>query len=295
MNASTSLAKRWRRAGIALTLGAVGWLVNPAGAATTVRGPSPLEPAADAFAGATTTTRPATVGGYTNGGAKKPGAPQLETTSGTRTLSRSEIDALVAKPNVMATQCTVDFNDPIGKSVLPGGGLDTFIPWWSQGCGAYGVRAFPLDYGHFHLGYADPDVGVCVNPDNSHDTPIGEFSRGEDCEPIDPVAEERSHVTAHDSYQRIRVDADGDTFSVKQVRIRYAGTKVCYRRAPAPGEPWEAAEVGLGDGPGQSYCWANLAPGLWDLTDWAFGINALTTRSATGVDTPHSIDDIKIA
>lgn len=279
MDTKTTGSQRWRKIGLAAALSGAATLFAPIGN-------QPVDAA------------PSTRSGSTGLGielVQKPGAPKLETRDGSRQLSKGEIGGLVAQRKPVVTQCVVDFNDPVAKSVLPDGGKNTFIPWWSQGCGGYGVRAFPLEYGHFHLGYVDPEVHPCLNLSNPHGTPGGEYARGEDCEPIDPVAEERSFVDGHDTWQRIRLDAAGDLFSVSQIRIKSAGARVCYRKPAALGDPWYAAEASMGDGPGQSYCWDNLTPGLWDLSDWVFGINALTLKTAPGYGNPTGLDDVKIA
>lgn len=222
-----------------------------------------------------------------------PPAPQRLTSSGLSPLGRDEANRLTGGGRVNGTSCDIDFDDDAAIAWIPGGALDTFVlsPFWNQLCGSKYARVYPTDTNHLHLGYVDASIGLCSDPDNPNGTPLGTFSRGEDCEPIDPVTEPRSSITVgHYADRRGRldlIDANGfdDTprpFTLERMRILSGPARVCYRMPPEG--PWEAAEpVGPFDEPGLVYCWASLSPGLWDLSVWTAGTVAVDFTGASGI------------
>ena len=233
---------------------------------------------------------------------RTPPPPQRLTASGLRPLDRVEADRLRGGNVSRAVSCEIDFDDDAAIALLPNGALDTFAysPWWNQSCSGFYARVYPTDTDHLHLGYADDTIGVCINADNPHDTPVGVFSRGEDCEPIDPVTEPRSYITVG-HYPTLHgrldlIDSHGSdytpqAFTLERIRILWAPARVCYRMSPDG--PWiAAAPVGPFDEPGLVYCWASLDPGWWDLSDWTAG-----TVSVDFVGTGDSLpgyDDIRL-
>jgi len=225
--------------------------------------------------------------------AKIPPPPQRLTSSGLRPLGRAEADRLRGGGVLRGVLCDIDFDDDAAMALLPGGALDTFAysPWWNQLCsGSNYARVRPTDTDHLHVGYVDATIDVCINPENPYDTPVGVFSRGEDCEPIDPVTEPRSSITVGhyaDRHGRLDViDAWGSDytprpFTLERMRILSAPARVCYRMPPQG--PWVVAEpVGPFDQPGLVYCWSSLAPGLWDLSAWTSGTVGVDFTGATG-------------
>ena len=164
--------------------------------------------------------------------------------------------------------CEIDFDDDAAIALLPDGALDTFAysPWWNQLCSGHYARVQPTDTDHLHVGYVDATIDVCIDPENPYDTPVGAFSRGEDCEPIDPVTEPRSSITVG-HYANLHgrldlIDAWGSDytprpFTLERMRILSAPARVCYRMPPQG--PWVVAEpVGPFDEPGLVYCWSSL-------------------------------------
>ena len=139
----------------------------------------------------------------------------------------------------------------------------------------------------------------CIDSDNPYDTPIGVYSRGDDCEPIDPLTESRSHINPHYPWSDVRldlIDSMGSAykpqpFTLEQVRILQAPMRVCYRMPPEG--PWvAAAPVGPFDHPGLVYCWASLGTGLWDLSDWTVGTVDVSFTGATA--SPWGLDDLQL-
>ena len=149
---------------------------------------------------------------------------------------------------------------------------------------------YPTDTDHLHVGYVDATIDVCINPENPYDTPVGVFSRGADCEPIDPVTEPRSSITVgHYANLHGRLDLIDPwgseytprPFTLERMRILSAPARVCYRMPPQG--PWIVAEpVGPFDEPGLVYCWSSLAPGLWDLSGWTSGTVGVDFTGTTG-------------
>ena len=237
--------------------------------------------------GYATATTPANVGGITTRTPTVPPAPRRLTRRGTlEQLSEAEAARLVGGvAHGGGWSCDIDFDDDEAIDLLPYDAIDTFAlsPWWNQSCnGSYG-RVVPTDEHHFHLGYVDPEVGLCLDPENPHDTPVGGWSKGEDCAPIDPVTEPRSNVMPHGYWYHLRLDKyDGfgsdDTprpFTLERVRILSTATRVCYRMPPEG--PWVVAPPASPfDEPGLVYCWASLSPGYWDLADWTGGTVGVT-------------------
>lgn len=243
-----------------------------------------------------------TIGDLKTGGPLTPPAPQRLTSSGLRPLSRGEADRLTGGGRVNGASCDIDFDDDAAIAWIPGGALDTFAlsPFWNQLCGSNYARVYPTDTDHLHLGYVDTSIGPCTDPKNPNGTPVGTFSRGEDCEPIDPVTEPRSYITVgHYADRRGRldlIDAYGSDytprpFTLERMRILDGPARVCYRMPPEG--PWEAAEpVGPFDKPGLVYCWASLSPGLWDLSGWTAGTVGVDFTGSSS--TLPSYDDFRL-
>ena len=234
--------------------------------------------------------------------AKTPPPPQLLTSSGLRTLSRAEADRLRGGRVLGGASCEIDFDDDTAIGLLPDGAETTFAysPWWNQLCSGHYARVYPTDTDHLHLGYVDATIDVCVNAENPYDTPVGVFSRGDDCEPIDPVTEPRSSITVG-HYANLHgrldlIDAYGSdytprSFTLERMRILSAPARVCYRMPPQG--PWIAAEpVGPFDEPGLVYCWASLTPGLWDLSEWTSGTIGVDFTGAS--DSLPAYDDFRL-
>lgn len=218
--------------------------------------------------------------------------PQRLTSSGLRPLDRAEAERLRGGGVQRHAACDIDFDDDAAIALLPDGAETTFAfsPWWNQLCNDRYVRVYPTDTDHLHLGYVDDTIDLCVDADNPYGTPLGTFSRGEDCEPIDPVTEPRSWINVGhyaDLHGRLElVDAYGSDytprpFTLERMRIRSAPARVCYRM-PASGGWIAAAPVGPFDKPGLVYCWASLSPGLWDLSEWTFGTVGVDFTGSTG-------------
>jgi hypothetical protein len=181
---------------------------------------------------------------------RTPRPPQRLTRSGLRPLDRAEAERLRGGSESTAVSCEIDFDDDAAIALLPNGAIDTFAysPWWNQLCGGFYARVYPTDTNHLHLGYADDSIDVCTDPGNPHGTPVGTFSRGEDCEPIDPVTEPRSHINVGhypnlhgrlDLIDPIGSDYKAQPFTLERVRILWAPAQVCYRMPPEG--PWIAA------------------------------------------------------
>ena len=242
-----------------------------------------------------------TVGVYTSGAPLTPPPPQRLTASGLRPLTRAESDRLKGAVAHHGWTCDIDFDDDAAIALLPANAVDTFAlsPWWNQLCGGDYARVYPTDVNHFHLGYVDSTIGPCIDPENPHDTPPGTFSRGEDCEPIDPVTEPRSDIHTHFPWNHIRLDLidpigsgyKPQPFTLERVRVLQAPVRICYRMPPEG--PWVVAEpVGPFDLPGLVYCWASLSPGLWDLSDWTVGTVDVSFTEAAG--DVWGLDDIRL-
>ena len=229
--------------------------------------------------------------------------PQRLTSSGLRPLDRAEADRLRGGRVARGASCEIDFDDDTAIGLLPDGAETTFAfsPFWNQLCNGRYARVYPTDTDHLHLGYVDASIDVCVNPTNPYDTPLGVFSRGEDCEPIDPVTEPRSWINVGhyaDLHGRLDlIDAYGSNytsrpFTLERMRIRSAPARVCYRMPP--NGPWiAAAPVGPFDEPGLVYCWASLAAGLWDLSEWTVGTVGVDFTGTT--DALPGYDDFRLS
>ena len=128
---------------------------------------------------------------------RTPPPPQHLTSSGLRPLERGEVDRLRGGGVSRAVSCDIDFDNDAAMALIPNGAIDTFAysPWWNQMCSGHYVRVYPTDTDHLHVGYVDTTIGPCLDSNNPYDTPGGLFSRGDDCEPIDPVTEPRSSIT----------------------------------------------------------------------------------------------------
>jgi hypothetical protein len=289
---STIIRRGVTVAAAALTLTFIGFGARP-GAAGSPAAPNDV---------VTPTTQHHTVGGITTGGPKTPPAPQRLTSSGLRPLTRSEADRLRGAIAHGGDPCIIDFDDDEAIALLPYNYAEsTFVysPWWNQKCGGNYARVYPTDDSHYHLGYSDPDVTTCSDPDNPYDTPVGVFSRGDDCEPIDPLTEPRSHIIPHLPSTHIRLDLidpigsayKPQPFTLEQVRILYGPVRVCYRMPPEG--PWvAAAPVGPFDLPGLVYCWASLGTGTWDLSDWTVGTVDVSFTGANG--SVWGLDDLHL-
>ena len=234
-------------------------------------------------------------------GPRIPAAPQRLTARGLRQLTEAEARSLTGSSAHGGWSCEVDFDDDAAIALLPSFAIDTFAysPWWNQSCSGNYARVAPTDDHHFHLGYADPDVSTCLDADNPYDTPVGAWSKGDDCAPLDPLTEPRGYVLPHTPWNHLRLDRiDGygsdytpRPFTLERVRVVNAAAKVCYRMPPQG--PWEAAApAGPFDEPGLVYCWAALDPGYWDLSDWTVGTVGVTFTE--GEDAIWGVDDIRM-
>lgn len=245
-----------------------------------------------------------TIGAGETEEARTPPPPQRLTSSGLRPLGRAEADRLRGDSVLRGVLCEIDFDDDAAMALLPGGALDTFAysPWWIQLCSNSNyARVRPTDTNHLHVNYVDATIDVCINPQNPYDTPVGMYSRGEDCEPIDPVTEPRSFINVgHYANLHGRLyltDAWGSDytprpFTLERMRILSAPARVCYRMPPEG--PWVAAEpVGPFDEPGLVYCWSSLSPGLWDLSGWTSGTVGVDFTGAS--DALPGYDDFRLS
>ena len=233
---------------------------------------------------------------------RTPPPPQRLTSSGLRPLERGEVDRLRGGGVSRAISCDIDFDDDAAMALIPNGAIDTFAysPWWNQMCSGHYVRLYPTDTDHLHVGYVDTTIGPCLDSDNPYDTPGGLFSRGDDCEPIDPVTEPRSSITVgHFAKLHGRLDVIDSygsdytprPFTLERMRILSAPARVCYRMPPQG--PWvAAAPVGPFDEPGLVYCWPSLGPGLWDLSDWTSGTVSVDFVGST--DSLPGYDDFRL-
>jgi hypothetical protein len=214
---------------------------------------------------------------------------------------------LVARPPLQAgaDDCVLDFTDAGAlQMVSVAYWFDrTMIPWYQE-CGGAG-QALDLrwsKYGHFHIGYQDPDLKPCNDPNA---TPAIIDDDGQ-CELRDVATEPRTHATVHwhDEVLRLRADRPYDhsrlAFDLNRVRILSAsGARVCYRPAETPPSsgPWIVAGTGTGtqaETAGGWMCWPHLGPGLWDLSGHAVGVSEVKfTGSALSPGT-FSIDDMHV-
>ncbi len=289
---STIILRGVTVAAAAMTLTLIGFGARP-GAAGSPAPPNDV---------VTPTTHHHTVGGITTGAPQTPPAPQRLTSAGLRPLTRDEAARLRGAIAHGGDPCIIDFDDDEAIAWLPDNHAEwtfTYSPWWNQKCGGNYARVYPTEDNHYHLGYSDPDVAPCLDSDNPYDTPIGVYSRGDDCEPIDPLTESRSHINPHYPWSDVRldlIDPSGSAykpqpFTLEEVRILQAPMRVCYRMPPEG--PWVvAAPVGPFDHPGLVYCWASLGTGLWDLSDWTVGTVDVSFTGANA--SPWGLDDLQL-
>jgi hypothetical protein len=248
-------------------------------------------------------TSPTQVGGVTTPNpttVKYLPAPSALVKSGRlRPLTRSQVRALKDRAHVSTrSACVTTFDEDAAISWIPNGAKDTFVvsPFWNQQCGDSWVRIRPTEINHFHLLYTDPDVDVCLNSENSNGTAIGEFSRGEDCDPIDPVTEPRSY--AHTmlpgdvmNIERLNAgDYDIEPFTFDRITIHHGSVRLCY--TIVTDDLWLAdASVGPADGTGQ-YCWANLTTGTYDMSQYTSGSKLVTLKANSGSN--FGFDNVKL-
>jgi hypothetical protein len=257
-------------------------------------------PATASLAGAQTFPQPNPSPTYTNGGPQQLPAPvRMSRDGSTRPLTRSELARLQARggSSPALAPCQVDFDD---QDVLAwtDGALDFFSGSWNQDCNdGTATYVIPVKWGHMHLGYIDPEIEPCQDPDNPNDHPFLSHARGEDCEFIDPYTEPRSHIMVHLGSEQLRIDrrthADSDaTFDLIYLRVKGQPADVCFQ-VPAEG-PWYTTDpVGPFDEPGLSYCWMNLAPGYYDFDRWVNDVTSVNMTSNAG--NIFGVDDITTA
>ncbi len=229
--------------------------------------------------------------------ASKPDAPRVQGRGENPTTGRDAVDGYQTenKP-YYSTQCDVDFNDEqalaFSEPSLWGDRVN--VPWFER-CGSNFVDIRPKKYGHFHLGFADPDVEFCADNEQFYPSRInGDGS----CEFVDIPTEPRTYASSHwgDEWLRIRVE-DGDHFQPFVLeRIRIVGNtpvRLCYKKNQEtdPGE-WVTSEAAGAD-PGVWLCWNHLDPNYWNLGDWAWDIVEARITSVDG-SSSYSIDDIRI-
>jgi len=207
------------------------------------------------------------------------------------------------------SDCVVDFNDKVVIGFLPDHAHDSFAewPWWNQECeidDRY-IAVHPINESHFHLGYEDPRITYCVD--------LEELGKHEDyppdvtsedygawvvtpCEPIDPVAETRSHIAPHSADHAVQIFLYEDQpnvshgaykrpFTLNKIRIVRGTARLCYKKAG----DWLAAFPGDTTG---WFCHENLTEGFWDLSNTAYDVLEVHVMSATDVNI--RIDDVHV-
>ena len=104
------------------------------------------------------------------------------------------------------------------------------------------AHVFPTEDSHFHLGYVRRrTIGRASTRTTRTTHRSASFSRGDDCEPIDPLTEPRSDINTALPVERLparplstRSDSGykPQPFTLEQVRILQAPVRVCYRMPP---------------------------------------------------------------
>jgi len=153
--------------------------------------------------------------------------------------------------------------------------------------------------GHFHIGFADPDVLPC----NSHPQAYPSRISGDGtCDFVDVATEPRTHATSHTGAEILRIIAEKADHTTRAAfdlnRIRIPGNqpvRLCYKkRVDGPSGPWEAAGPGGGSSPGVWLCWNQLDPGTWDLSDWVWDVMEVKVTGTPGVSVNFSVDDLYV-
>lgn len=201
------------------------------------------------------------------------------------------------RPTAYSGHCVVDFTDAGALQLSePTLWFDRiYLPWY-QACGDWGhVDLRPLEYGHFHLGFEDPDVVPC----NSH--PQAYPSRilaDESCDLVDVPTEARTHLTTHWSDEWVLIRAHDAwngkfiPFDLNQIRVVGSSPiRFCYKKNQETDLDWLIYETDAYSSPGVWLCWNQLDTGTWNLSNWAWDV---TEVKITGKEATFSIDDIAI-
>lgn len=227
-------------------------------------------------------------------------APTLDIQKGERQLPIEAIDDLFFEPRDgtprYLEQCTIDFNDPdslgITESTLWFDRI--YLPWY-QNCGPSDIiHLRQQKNSHFHVGFANDDVLPCVEDPQAFPSRIQEDGS---CEFVDIRNEPRTRLVPHtdDEHIVIRVTYSGEAipFDLNQIDIGSNSVRLCYTKATDSSfDDWLADELDQNTSPGLSFCWDNLSPATWDLSEWAWDIIKVNIFGK-GNDN-FSLDNIKI-
>lgn len=159
--------------------------------------------------------------------------------------------------------------------------------YYRERCGSRGyvnVDEHPgARYGHFHLGFEDPELDCFASTTDGYGSGFGRGERGGTCVAADWKREPRV-AAMHDARHLARIWIDDRVthlpriFDVASIRVR--GTV--------------AAEVWFRKNDGSWWVWRSLAPGRWDLSAYANDIQGLYIRAVSGAPTSVSFDDIVV-
>lgn len=244
-----------------------------------------------ALAGATPGTR-----------AVKPSAAPVSPSGRSGTVPRGL--ASPTRPTAYVSECLVDFSD---RDALEATRWTLwfdrlYVPWF-QRCGAGGsVDLRPMVEQHVHLGFEAPDVVPCFSDPQAY--PSRDDGQG-GCNRVDIATEPRTAVMTHGPWEFLQLRAmtydsplpDYQPLAFDLQRVRVLGgvaVRLCYRKQQAIEGDWVAAPGGTTDAPGVWLCWNHLAPGHWDLSDWATDLSEVRITAADGEGGPYSVGDLKI-
>jgi hypothetical protein len=173
------------------------------------------------------------------------------------------------------TECHVGFDNPESLAAIPNAAQDSFAwaPHYFEPCRTGFIRFEPLNHGHYHLGYEDPNI-TCVDIDN--DWRFGRMVDGECIALEDPTQEARS-IGAHHGNQviRLRYHTGGGLNLPLPFALRYF--------INVGGEP---VKIRFRNTDGEWYGWNSLAGyTVWLLSPVASDIEELfITHADTALD-----------
>lgn len=138
-------------------------------------------------------------------------------------------------------------------------------------------------YGHFHLSFENPVVGVClVDPGDGYGTGLG-VPFGGDCVAPDWKREPRV-LNTHDANQWIKITVEKSGSTVPKVfdmpRIRIGGTQ--------PIQFWFRTTAG------QWFYWPSLGPNNWNLSSYVNNVDLIRIKAAGSGGGTIQIEDFDI-
>ena len=233
--------------------------------------------------------------------AEQPADPGAPLRSSSRVLAAEIGRFAPAAPAAYGSACDVTFDDSDALLIQTNHAQDQFLvdPWREQ-CGSAWTEITASTYNHLHLGFVDPEIGPCFNPDEAL---AGSYARivGADpwtatCQAFDPLTEPRTSPYSHfgDAVIKVRLyDEDGYTsFRLDRIRVKNTAIRLCAQPAELTGAYIAQGPVEPGAMAGAS-CW-NLEPGLWDLSGHTADTGIVTLTGAHGNDSPFSFDDLEL-